>query len=133
MTRLLRKEDGRLDWALPAPLLDRRIRAFTPWPGAQTTWEGRQLKVLQARPLAPDAGPGARAPGEVFAPAGAAPDGRLAVACGQGALELEVIQLEGKRALPASDFVRGQPGIVGARLGSPAAPAPDPRADAPPA
>jgi methionyl-tRNA formyltransferase len=117
-TRLLRKDDGRLDWQLSAEALARQVRAYTPWPGAFTTWQGRQLKVLRARALAasPDAAP--PEPGRVFL----APDERgheqLTCACGQGALALEVIQLEGKRALPAGEFLRGYMPIVGARLGS---------------
>ena len=93
------KEDGRLDWQRPADELARQVRAYTPWPGAFTTWEGRMLKVLRAT----GADHGARssyAPGTCFIP----PDRAvLAVACGQGALALEVIQLEGKRAMPAAE------------------------------
>lgn len=121
LTRLLRKEDGMLDWREPAAALDRQVRAYTPWPGAFTTWQGRQLKVLRARPLPPEANPSApREPGTVFlAPDGTGPGGRgqLACQCCQGALALVMIQLEGKRALPAAEFLRGYASIVGARLG----------------
>jgi methionyl-tRNA formyltransferase len=116
MTRLLRKEDGLLDWSQPAEALARRVRAYAPWPGAFTTWEGRALKVLRASPAAapPDEPP----PGTVTL----APDGhggqRVLCACRQGALALEVLQLEGKRALTAAEFARGQARIAGARLGA---------------
>ena len=48
LTRILTKEDGRLDWTQDAARLARQVRAFTPWPGAYTTWEGKQLKVIRA-------------------------------------------------------------------------------------
>ena len=108
--RQLRKEDGLLDWSLPAIELDRRIRAFTPWPGAFTTWHGRTLKVLQATPL-----PATHQdvpPGTVVALG----DGAAAVT-GSGALSLEEVQLAGKRSIDIDAFLRGQRGFVGSRLG----------------
>ena len=106
----LRKEDGQLDWSLPAVDLDRRVRAFTPWPGAFTTWQGRRLKVLRAAPL-PD-WRGNAPPGTALALA----DG-LAVATGEGALHLEEVQLAGKRPADVAAFLRGQRDLVGSRLG----------------
>jgi methionyl-tRNA formyltransferase len=116
-TRLLHKDDGRLDWALPAATLARQVRAYTPWPGAFTTWQGHQLKVLRARPVRQPPTTSPRDPGIVFL--ARADRGRelLACACGQGALALEMIQLEGRRALPSAEFLRGYAPIVGARLG----------------
>ncbi len=114
MTRPLRKEDGRLEWRQPALMLERAVRAYTPWPGAFTTWEGRQLKVLRARALADSQG---HAPGECFTSA----DGHhtvLACACEQSALALEVIQLEGKRAMPSDEVLRGHPALATAHLGT---------------
>jgi methionyl-tRNA formyltransferase len=107
----LRKEDGLLDWSVPASELDRRVRAFNPWPGAFTTWRGQRLKVLRAAAL-----PGWRGdapPGTVFALA----DG-VAVATGEGALRLEEVQLAGKRQMAISAFVCGQRDCVGSRLGA---------------
>lgn len=106
----LRKEDGLLDWSLPAAELDRRVRALTPWPGAFTMWRGRRLKVLRAVPL-----PGWRGdapPGTVVALA----DG-VAVATGKGVLRLEEVQLAGKRPMDMATFIRGQREFVGSRLG----------------
>ncbi|MBF6592056.1 MAG: methionyl-tRNA formyltransferase [Ktedonobacterales bacterium] len=112
MTQLLRKEDGRLDWHQPAERLERAVCAYTPWPGAFTTWDGQQLKVLRAHALEDAQG---HAPGECFV----VMDGHeavLAVACEQSALALEVIQLEGKRALPSHEVLRGHPTLASATL-----------------
>ena len=112
VTRLLQKSDGRLDWQRPAEELARQVRAHTPWPGAFTTWEGRTLKILRARAISFETD---LPPGACFASAGEA---ALAVICGEGALALEVIQLEGKRAMPSAEVVRGHPALASARLGS---------------
>jgi methionyl-tRNA formyltransferase len=113
MTRPLRKEDGLLDWTRPASDLVHVVRAYTPWPGAHTIFEGRQLKVLQARPVPLD--PGELPPGQCFL---REPDHALCCTCGQGALALEMIQLEGRRALPAADVLRGRPSLANATLGT---------------
>jgi methionyl-tRNA formyltransferase len=108
--RPLHKEDGRLDWSLPAVALDRQVRAVTPWPGAFTTWRRRQLKILRAVPL-----PGWRGdalPGTVVAQAGA-----LVVATSEGALHLEEVQLAGKRPMDVAAFLHGQRDFDGSRLG----------------
>lgn len=104
MTRPIRREESLLEWSRPADELSRLVRAYAPRPGAFTHWEGRQVKILQAHPENMDTGE--RRPGECFQDA--AKDGLLC-ACGQGALRLDVIQLEGKRALPATDVLRGHP------------------------
>jgi len=108
--RIIEKEDGRLDFALPAEKLAARVRAFTPWPGAFTTLGGKLLKVHAARPAPAGAG---LAPGEVVA----REDGLLAGCGGGSALLLAEVQLEGKRRLAAADFVKGQPLPAGAVLG----------------
>jgi methionyl-tRNA formyltransferase len=105
---VLEKEHGRLDFALPAARLADRVRAFRAWPGAFTLLEGRALKVHRAEARA-DAGLG---PGE------ARPDGAgLLVGCGEGALRLLEVQLEGKRRMPALDFLKGHPVAAGTVLG----------------
>lgn len=97
LARLVTREDGRLDWGLPAVHLERRIRAFTPWPGGWTLLEGRMLKVWRAEVV------------EGTAPAGTvlAARGALEVACGQGALRLLELQPEGKRRMSAAEFLGG--------------------------
>jgi len=106
----LRKEDGRLDWSHAAVELNRRVRAFAPWPGAFTTWRGRRLKVLRAVPLPEWRGDAS--PGTVLAIV----DG-LAVATGEGALRLEEVQLAGKRPMDVTTFLRGQRGFLSSQLG----------------
>lgn len=114
-TRLLTKEDGRLDWSQSAAALDRRVRAVTPWPGAYTTWDRRLVKIQRAHPFDTAlALPAAQhTPGQCFL-AGDSGTRTLAVACGEGALALDVIQLEGKRAMPVADVLRGHPALVSA-------------------
>ena len=109
--RPLRKQDGQLDWTRPAWYLDRQIRACDPWPGAYTTWQGRRLKVLRARPWSD--WPGQAEPGQVLAL-----EGGIGVGAGAGILELLVVQLAGKKPLSAETFVRGQRSFLGSRLGT---------------
>lgn len=110
-TRMLTKEDGIIDWQRPAAVLSRKVRAYQPWPGAFTHWKGKLLKVLSARPLSVEL-PGKAVPGTV----GVREDvGHkvLAVTTGSGLLLVRQLQLEGKKALSAEDFLRGYNQIVG--------------------
>lgn len=108
---LIDKAAGRIDWTGDAAALDRLVRAMTPWPGAFTAWAGESLKVLRAYPTQGDlpAGP----PGLVVATA----EGPVVLA-GRGGLRLAEVQLAGKRAMPAAEFVRGRPEFVGSLLGA---------------
>ncbi len=105
LARVVDKRDGWLDFRLSARVLERRMRAFTPWPGAFTTLHGRLLKVHRAR-----AALGAGAPGTVLST-----DGGLEVACAEGSLVLLELQPEGKRRMPAGDFLRGHALAPGSR------------------
>ena len=103
----LRKSDGIIDWSVSASELQRRVRAFHPWPGTVTTLEGRPLKLHP--PVAVVDGDGA--PGKVL---GASAEG-LVVACGQGALRIGRLQSQGQRVLDAAAFFSGhkvEPGTV---------------------
>jgi len=106
---LLKKEDGEIDWVRPAVAIERMVRAYAPWPGTYTHWQGQRLKVLRARPLDQRRGK----VGEVIE----SPEG-VAVVAGEGALLLEEVQLAGKRAMSTEDFVRGQWEFIGAHLPS---------------
>jgi methionyl-tRNA formyltransferase len=102
----LGKEDGRLDWTLPAAALARRVRALNPWPGTFFRHGTETLRLLEATA---ETGGGAT-PGMVL-------DGRPRVACGEGALRLERLQRAGRGAMPADAFLRGYPLPVGDVLG----------------
>jgi methionyl-tRNA formyltransferase len=102
---MIGKEAGLMDFARPAVELERRLRAFTPWPGAAFHTAAGLVKVHGARVR-----DGQGAPGTVLR----AGDSGLEVACGQGSLELTVLQAEGKRAMPARDFLAGRPVPLGA-------------------
>lgn len=117
LTRTLQKEDGLLDWTLPAEELARRVRALQPWPGTYTYWQGRLLKVLRARPVE-IAGATPSPSGTVFAHPAPGGGKTLAVGTSNGALELLEVQLEGKAQLEARALLSGYPQIVGSILGA---------------
>ncbi len=107
-SRLLTKEDGAIDWARPAEEIWRMVRAFDPWPGTFTRWEGKLLKVLAGWPV----------PGESGLPVGTVvpADSGAAVQTGRGLLQLERVQLEGRRPVGVAEFLRGYPQFIGSRL-----------------
>ena len=108
----LEKEQGRIDWSKSARRVVDHARAMHPWPGAFTKWNGETLKVLRARPTATDLPDGP--PGLVARVAG----GIAVLVGGGGGLLLDEVQLAGKRAMSAAEFVRGRPEFVGSSLGS---------------
>ncbi len=107
---LIKKQDGRLDWGQTTPVLDRQVRAMTPWPGAFTSWHGQILKVQTAHPANGHLPSGE--PGLVVRYGDGA-----AVLTQDGGLELGQIQLAGKRVMAATDFIRGQPDFIDSKLG----------------
>jgi len=94
------RADGWIDWRRSAVEIDRQVRALQPWPGAWTTIDDRRLHVRRARPVAgvDDVPIGALLPGEV-----------PTVACGAGALVLEIVQPEGRPTMPGQAWRRGLP------------------------
>ena len=104
MAPMIKKEDGHLDWSKSARVLELRLRAFTPWPGAFCTWEGALLKVTKAA-----VAEGKGAPGTVLSTSAEG----LEVACAEGSLRLLLIQPEGKRAMTAQEFLSGRKLVVG--------------------
>ena len=104
---LLKKEHGRIDWNLTAQEIFNRVRGFLPWPGAYSGFRGQKLQIWRAR--AEGEGIGNREQGIGSKPGELLVDkDRLLVACGGGTLlELIEVQLEGKRRMAASEFVRG--------------------------
>jgi len=109
VTRPIEREDGEADWRLPAAVLHRRLRAFTPWPGLYTRWKGRNLKIADATPLPGSTGPGLVVPLD-------APGIPCGVGTGEGILGLKALLLEGKKELPAREFLLGYRDFVGSRL-----------------
>ncbi|MGZ4730591.1 MAG: methionyl-tRNA formyltransferase [Terriglobales bacterium] len=104
---ILKKEDGRVDFQLTAQEILNCLRGFQPWPGAYTTFRGKILHILAAQPVER-----AAAAAEVIVE-----NGYLFVGCGAGALELVDVQLEGKKRMPAADFVHGYQPRNGEKLG----------------
>jgi len=98
------KAEGPIDWRQPASALERRLRAFDPFPGCSTTLAGQPLKVWRGRVV-----PGAGEPGSVLV----AGEGRLVVACGSEALELLDLQLPGGRRIGAREFLQRHPVVMG--------------------
>ena len=104
----LAREDGRLDWTAPADVIDRQVRALTPWPGCwfdlPAALGGERVKVLAAVPAVGDG-----APGTVL-------DADMTMACGQGAVRIVSAQRPGKAAVSGGDFLRGLRLLPGAAL-----------------
>ena len=115
-TGKLERADGVADWTLDAAALAIRQRAYTPWPGLHTRWEGKELKLLDVAPLdvAPLDGDGIAAPPGLVTATDGAP---IAIGAGSGLLAVRRLQLEGKRPADAAEFLRGYPQFQGARLG----------------
>ena len=111
-SRMIKKEDGEIDWRLSAQELWRRVRAFDPWPGCYARWRDKRLKLIKVLPLY---GEKSNEPGRVIA---VVPPALVTVGVetGDGVLGLVSIQLEGKRELSAEEFVRGQRDFIGSRL-----------------
>ena len=109
ITRLLSREDGAIDWHAPAAQIARQVRAYHPWPSAFTHWNGKLLKIIEARAVDM---PADSAPGVALA----LPQG-VAIATGEGALLPLTLQLEGRREVSAAEFTRGYPDFIGAILG----------------
>ena len=114
------KSEATIDWREPAATIERRLRAFDPFPGARSTLGKETITCWRGELRAASKG-SAAAPGEIVATAGEA----ITVACGEGALALLELQRPGGRRMPASEFLRGRPPAVGARFALPAASAAD--------
>ncbi len=106
---LLNKEDGLIDWTLPAAEIRSRVRGLTPWPGAYTFLEGALLKVLEA-----EAAPGSSSPGTISV----SDSGAMEVGTGEGLLRVHLVQPAGKKPMSSQDFLRGHREIKGKKLES---------------
>jgi methionyl-tRNA formyltransferase len=106
----IKKGDGEIDWNIPAPGIWRRVRAFQPWPGSYTVWRGKQLKIIEAEAMQGKEDE----KGKVLP----LPDGGIGIAAGEGVLRVLRLQIEGRKAMSAAEFLRGQKDFVGAVLPS---------------
>jgi methionyl-tRNA formyltransferase len=98
----LTREDGRIDWSQPANVIERKIRAFNPWPGTFMELDRQNLKIFSAS-IVDSSGE----PGQILQS-----DQALVIAAGKGALSLNEVQLQGKRRMSAAEFMRGHAAIV---------------------
>jgi len=110
-TKIIKKEDGLLNWQKSAQEIERQIRAFTPWPGAYTRIMNNEsrimnLKITEAAVSKDDKN---KKPGEIFL----TDDEKLAIRAGDGCLLLEKLQIEGGKPMTAQDFLRGHREIIG--------------------
>lgn len=104
----IEKAESAIDWSLPAAVIERRVRAFDPFPGASTALAGEAIKVWAAQVVE-----GSGAPGSVLDVG----EHGITVACGQQALRLTQLQRAGGKRLAAAEFLRGFPLQRGQRLG----------------
>jgi len=111
-TKILFREDGKIDWKKPVELLEREIRAFYPWPGSYIIWENKgkliKIKILKARTF--------KSPDKIKYPIGkilVVPQNEIGVQCKKDFLVIEKLQPEGKKEMIAEDFIRGHLNFVG--------------------
>ncbi|MFH1663010.1 MAG: methionyl-tRNA formyltransferase [Chloroflexota bacterium] len=106
---IITKESSEIDWHQPADFIWRQVRAFYPWPGCNTNWRGKRLKIIEAKPVIEGSD---ATEGQVVAVA----HGGFGIKTGSGVLGILAVQLEGKRETAASEFLRGQRQLIGSVL-----------------
>ncbi len=104
---ILKKEDGLVDWTMPAVDIHNRVRGLSPWPGAYTFLDGKIVKLIETETAS-----GAGEPGLVFL----SDRNVLTVCTGSGLLRIIRIQPEGKRPMNSGEFLQGHRGIVGKKF-----------------
>ena len=108
---ILKKEDGRIDWTLPAIAVWNRTRGLSPWPGAYTTFRGKRLHIWSAS--RPEAGESSSLPPGTMI----ADRGKLRIVCGNKSwLDVQEVQMEGRKRLSARDFLNGMKISEGERV-----------------
>ncbi|MEN3332063.1 MAG: methionyl-tRNA formyltransferase [Blastocatellia bacterium] len=115
---MLKREDGRLDWRLPATEISNRVRAFQPWPGVYTTLGGARFSIWRARPEAADSSTAEN--NQTTSPPGTIlriDKAGFVISCAAGtALRIEECQIEGKRRVAAREFANGMRLKIGDRI-----------------
>jgi methionyl-tRNA formyltransferase len=109
-TRRIKKEDGLIDWSKNASEIEKMTRAYWLWPGAYTNFNNKVLKIIKAHLNFEETWAGKA--GTIFL----TKNNELAVTCGQDALILEELQLEGKRKMTAQEFLNGHPDFISSSL-----------------
>jgi len=114
-TKILTKEDGKIDWQKSAKVLEREIRAFYPWPGSYTIWANRgkliKIKILKSRVF--------KSPDKIKYPIGkvlVVPQNEIGAQCGKDFLVIEKLQREGGKEMASEDFPKGHPDFIGTIL-----------------
>ncbi|MDP3995784.1 MAG: methionyl-tRNA formyltransferase [bacterium] len=114
-SKILKKEDGKIDWQKPAQILERQIRAFSVWPGSHAIFNdgkgSKKIKILKARVYMP--------PDKIKYPVGkvlVVPQNEIGVQCGKDFLVIERLQMEGKNEVSSEDFLRGYTNFIGTIL-----------------
>ncbi len=106
-TILLKRNDGKINWKESSLKIERKIRAFDPWPGTFTFWKNIRIKILKGKENKKNL---SKIPGKVHK--------NLIVQCQKGTLKIERLQIEGKKPTNSRDFLNGHPEIIGNVLGS---------------
>lgn len=109
LTKMIKKEDGQIDWSEDAAKIARKIRACLGWPGSFTFWGEKRIIILEAE--AKNADRYREKNGEVFEI-----DAELCIQCGEGILKIKKLRLEGKKQVTGVEFLRGYSAIIGAVL-----------------
>ncbi|MDD2471382.1 MAG: methionyl-tRNA formyltransferase [Dehalococcoidales bacterium] len=109
---IIRKEDGLISWNEDSSTIWRKARAYYPWPGVYSTWQGKVLKLLTVEPFESNC---IEEPGRVIHL-----DGKHGMAAGvvtgKGILGIKSLQMEGKKEMTTADFIRGQKDFIGSLL-----------------
>lgn len=108
-TKIITREDGKINWQDSAEQIEKQIRAFTPWPGAFTFINNKRLKIKSAEILNDKNCLSKTIPGKIFT----TPSGELGVICREGCLKLQTVQLEGKCEMSGQKFIIGHDNIIG--------------------
>ncbi len=110
----IEKSEARIDWREDAEAIARKVRAFDPWPVAETRFHGAQLRIWEAKSMPQRCDPPARAAVAAGFVLSASADG-IDVACGRGVLRIAKLQLPGRKPIVAGQFANAQP-LAGARF-----------------
>ena len=104
-TKILKRDDGKIDWQKPAEQIERQIRAFRPWPGSFTFWRNKMIKILEAKVIEEE---NHYPPGKIFL----TKNKKMAVQCSQKSLLIEKIQKEGSKIMDGQSFINGHQEII---------------------